>query len=39
MTIAEFEQLMTFYTTSTLLTEQTKQALIENLYKHVTKGE
>ena len=39
MTIAEFDQLMTFYTTSTLFTEETKQALIENLYKYVTKGE
>ena len=39
MTIAEFKQLMTFYTTSTLFTEETKHALIDNLYKHVTKGE
>lgn len=39
MTIAEFEELMTFYTTSTIFSEETKQALIENLYKHVTKGE
>lgn len=39
MTLAEFEQLMTFYTTSNIFSEGTKQALIENLYKHVTKGE
>lgn len=39
MTLSEFDELMTFYTTSTIFSEQTKQALIENLYKHVTKGE
>ena len=37
MTLEEFEQLMTFYTTSTIFSEETKQALIKNLYKQVTK--
>lgn len=33
MTIEEFEKLMTFYTTSQIFSEETKQILIENLYK------
>lgn len=37
MTLAEFEKLMTFYTTSNIFSEETKQKLIENLYTLVTK--
>lgn len=37
MTIEEFEKLMTFYTTSKIFSEETKQILIENLYKQVNR--
>ena len=33
MTIEEIEQLITFYNECPLLSEETKQALIENLWK------
>jgi hypothetical protein len=33
MTIEEVEQLITFYNECTYLTEETKQALIDNLWK------
>lgn len=33
MTIEEIEKLITFYNESTMLSEETKQALIDNLWK------
>lgn len=33
MTIEEIEKLITFYNNSTLLSEETKQHLIDNLWK------
>ena len=32
MTLEEIEKLITFYNSSTLLSEETKQALIDNLW-------
>lgn len=36
MTLEEFQKLVTFYVTSDVFTEDTKQMLIENLYKLCT---
>lgn len=37
MTIEEVEKLITFYNECSLLTEETRQALIDNLWKKVSK--
>lgn len=36
MTIEEIEKLVTFYNECSLLSEETKQELIKNLYKNFT---
>ncbi len=37
MTLEEFQTLVTFYVTSDVFSEDTKQMLLENLYKLVTR--
>ena len=37
MSIEEFQKLVTFYVTSDVFTEDTKQILLENLYKLISK--
>lgn len=39
MTMQEFEKLCTFYAKSTILSEQTKQAMISNLYQVANRTE